>query len=381
MNPTKPSKPHPDFPLGPASCGKWCKKIGGRIYYFGCWARRVNGVLVAIEGDTSRDALKEYDERFGNGPQPEQTTVLVKHVLEDFRKFKLAQVANGELAQRSYTELVQTMDRLYERWGQRPVESLKPLDFAALRADLQKGRRKRWGLIRLKNEIGRVLYIFKFGEENVDNCPRAKFGTMFKKPTKAKIEDHLNGRGDRMMTPEQIRTLIQEASVPLRAMILLGINCGLGNHDCSALTLARLDLDKGWLDFPRPKTAAQRKSKLWPETVAALRAVIGVRTDGLVFQTSRGNPLIRVHETSRGDSISRFFKDLLRKTGLYRAGLSFYTLRSIFRTVADSVLDLTAIRLVMGHKDPGIDRFYRQRIGDERLVKVAEHVREWLFAE
>jgi hypothetical protein len=34
----------------------------------------------------------------------------------------------------------------------------------------------------------------------------------------------------------------------LRAMILLGVNSGLGNHDCALLPLSALDLDGGWLN-------------------------------------------------------------------------------------------------------------------------------------
>jgi hypothetical protein len=40
----------------------------------------------------------------------------------------------------------------------------------------------------------------------------------------------------------------------LRAMILLGINCGLGNSDCAGLSHSHLDLERGWLDYPRVKT-------------------------------------------------------------------------------------------------------------------------------
>jgi hypothetical protein len=59
----------------------------------------------------------------------------------------------------------------------------------------------------------------------------------------------------------------------------------------------------------------------------------------------------------------------------------FYLLRHTFRTVADEVRDTPAARLVMGHAGTTIDHTYRERIGDERLLAVTEHVRTWLFAK
>jgi integrase len=77
---------------------------------------------------------------------------------------------------------------------------------------------------------------------------------------------------------------------PLRASVLLALNCGFGNHDVAALPLAALDLKAEWVNFPRPKTGIARRCPLWPETTAALREVIEARpaTDSdLAFINSR----------------------------------------------------------------------------------------------
>jgi hypothetical protein len=33
----KPTKPNPSFPLTPHNNGQWCKKIRGKIRFFGIW--------------------------------------------------------------------------------------------------------------------------------------------------------------------------------------------------------------------------------------------------------------------------------------------------------------------------------------------------------
>ena len=38
MAKVKPAKPYPTFPLTPHPSGRWCKKIKGKLHYFGPWA-------------------------------------------------------------------------------------------------------------------------------------------------------------------------------------------------------------------------------------------------------------------------------------------------------------------------------------------------------
>jgi len=43
-NVIKPPKPYPDFPLTAHPNGQWCKKVRGRLHYFGPWSDP-NGAL------------------------------------------------------------------------------------------------------------------------------------------------------------------------------------------------------------------------------------------------------------------------------------------------------------------------------------------------
>ena len=64
-----------------------------------------------------------------------------------------------------------------------------------------------------------------------------------------------------------------------------------------------------------------------------------------------------------------------------RLGLSFYSLRHTFQTMAEGARDLAAVQSIMGHAPSGSDMSakYRERVDNERLQAVTEHVRKWLY--
>src|SRR5262249_41428276 len=174
------------------------------------------------------------------------------------------------------------------------------------------------------------------------------------------------------------------AGPQLKAMILLGINCGFGNTDCGTLPLSALDLEGGVIDYPRPKTGVPRRCPLWPETVAALKEALAKRPQpknadhtGLVFVTKYGLPWFK--ETST-NPVSQETAKLLKALHINgREGLGFYTLRHTFRTVADEAKDQPAADYIMGHTRDDMASVYRERISDARLKAVTDHVRGWLF--
>jgi integrase len=386
----RPKKPYPDFPLYPHPLGYWSKKIRGKILHFGRWGRVRNGKVERIEGETWKEALELYkaqadDLHAGRTPRANTDGLTVADLCNHFLTAKLRQREAGELGLRSFGEYKATTDRLVATFGNgRLVDDLAASDFEALRADMA----KTWGPVRLGAEIQKVRTVFKYGYEAGLIDKPFRFGPQFVKPSAGVMRRHRAKTGAKMLEAGEVRRLIAAAPVPVGAVILLGINAGFGNTDIAELPLSALDLDGGWISYPRPKTGIPRRCPLWPETVAALREALAhgptpraPEAAGRVFVNQRGAPLVCIRESNRTDGVSVQFGALLKRAGLHRAGIGFYTLRHVFRTVADAARDPVAIDLIMGHADPSVGGHYRERIDDSRLRAVAEHVRQWLFGE
>src|SRR5262249_15475675 len=229
-----------------------------------------------------------------------------------------------------------------------------------------------------------VRCLFKYASDTDLIDRPVKYGPDFKRPSKKTLRLHRAAQGPKLFTAEEIRRLLDAAGPPMKAMILLGINCGFGNADCGTLPLAAVDFDHGIIDFPRPKTGIPRRCPLWVETVEAIRAALACRPKpkhekhaGLVFSTQRG--LCWAKETN-DSPVSKETAKLLKALGINgRKGLGFYPLRHVFRTVAVEARDQPACDFIMGHEVPHMSSVYRETISDERLRAVAEHVRRWLF--
>jgi len=137
-----------------------------------------------------------------------------------------------------------------------------------------------------------------------------------------------------LFTADELRRILDAAGVPMRTMVLLGINCGFGNSDCGKMPSTALDLDGGWLDYPRPKTGIARRCPLWPETIGAIREALASRPDpkkedhaGLIFLTKYGLPWAKDTPDS---PISNEIRKLLDHLAI-EGHRNFYTLRHTFR--------------------------------------------------
>jgi integrase len=384
----KPAKPYPDFPLFPHAAGVWVKKIRGKLHYFGPW-------------DDPDGALKKYLEQkdalhAGRKPREDPEGFTVKELANRFLNAKQTLVDAGELSPRTWTDYKDACDEIVAAFSRgRLLADLGPDDFAALRNRMA----RKWGPHRLGKAIQCVRCAFKHADEAGLIDRPMRYGPGFKRPSKKTLRLDKAKKGPKLFTASEVHALVEgalvvgedgpklvQAGVQLRAMLLLGVNCALGNADVGNLPLSAVDLETGWLSYPRVKTGLPRKCPLWPETIAALREALAKRPEpkdpsdiGLFFVTKYGE---RWAKADNDNPVSKETRKLLDAIGINgRKGLGFYTLRHVFRTVADESKDQPAVDFIMGHEVVHMSSVYRETISDARLKAVAEHVRGWLFAE
>jgi integrase len=389
-------KPHPDYPLFHHASGRWAKKVRGSMKYFGKVADDPEGeTALQLWLDTKDDLIA------GRTPRPKSDELRVWELLDRFIVSKRSSVDSGELTQRAFGDYFATCERIIAAFGRnRAVADLGPDDFRTFRTSMAKGRSP----VTLANEIQRVRVVFNYGAKNLNAL--VSFGSEFNRPPKKVLRKNKREKGKRMIEAYELPKVIEAASIPLKAMILLGANAGLGNTDCARLTFSAVDLKTGWVDYARPKTEVQRRFPLWPETIAAIKAAIAERPKHksldlaeTVFITKRGaawgSVTFREAEPETGkkarivsdDPISKEFTKVLTKLGMKRPGLSFYALRHGFETMAGSMGDQQAVDAIMGHDNWSTASTYREESDDprirkrnnERLQAVIDYVHDLVF--
>jgi integrase len=387
---TTPQKPREDFPLFPHSRGYWAKKVRGKLHYFGKVADDPEGKAALTKWLDQKDDLLA-----GRTPRVASDGLTVRDLCNRFLTNRKGKMESGELSPISFADYHATCARIVKAFGgTRLVMDLDATDFEQFRRSMAKG----WSPVTLANEIQRVRVVFRYAEQNQLIPVAIRYGSEFKKPSRKVLRRERQTKGLRMFEALELRAILAKATAPLKAMILLGANCGLGNYDITCLPRAAIDIKLGWLDFPRPKTAIRRRCPLWPETVAAIQEAIESRPKpksadhaALLFITKYGQPwgtrtVSEPDKTGRvrknaDDPVCKEFNKLLTELKLKRPGLSFYGLRHTFETAGGDSRDQVAVDAIMGHTRDDMASVHRERIDDARLVAVTEHVRKWLFAE
>ncbi|PAY16653.1 hypothetical protein CKO51_25420 [Rhodopirellula sp. SM50] len=370
--PVKPEKPYPTFPLFSHASGKWAKKVRGRMHYFGEWADPEGALNEWL-------AVKDY---LIAGRDPKEAIGYdINDLVHDFLDSKQQQHRHGELTLAGLNDYQKAGQMIANFFGKaRLVATLDTPDFSRLRSNFPES----WAPATVNNQIARISAIFNFAydEGKVDRPIRK--GKNFKRVSRKRQRLERAKKPKRLFDAVELHRLIGAADFQLKAMILLGINCGYGNADCGRLEIPTIDFKRSWIEDLRQKTAVERAAWLWPETIQALQHAIDNRYSSApaslaerVFVTKRRQSWYK--ENGKSDPISVAFRKLTEKVGCRREGIGFYSLRHTFETIAGNSRDQIAVNYVMGHSDESMAQVYREGIDPKRIIAACSFVRRWFL--
>src|SRR5580692_10243488 len=193
------AKPYEGFPLTPHPSGRWCKKIRGKLHYFG----KLDDPNAALER-LNREWPYLSDGRI----PPEIDTgegCTVRLLCNTFLTSKQLKFETGELSPRSFKDYFNTCAILVDQFGRdRRVDDLRPDDFETLRKALTKTR----GLVALKNEINRCRIVLKYGfDQRLIDRP-VHFGQSFDRPSAKSLRKARHERGEKMCDVAELTRIL-----------------------------------------------------------------------------------------------------------------------------------------------------------------------------
>jgi len=343
------------FPLTLHKTGQYCKRIKGKLYYF---------------GTDKRQAMELYLERAvylhtGKAPKlrASQDRLSIKILCNLYLDYQESRAEIGEIKSRHVSDQILLLKDFVRFVGpNRTVSDISTIELQNYRKRLIKAKKSP---NTINNRIAAVksMYNWALDNEVIENAPRLK---AVKKVTLQKEEKST-------FTVSQVQKMLQNATPQMKAMIWLGLNCGFGCTDCAELKWKNIDLPNGRVDLPRGKTGINRNLPLWPETVRALNEV--PVSGELVFCTRKGNPWVKTkkgmgkdgkEKYKKTNNVSKEFSKLMKRTSLkMEKGVGFYTLRRTSATLTARSGDPFAVQRLLGHADLKMATTYVQDVSEQ----------------
>ncbi|HEX2953089.1 MAG TPA: tyrosine-type recombinase/integrase [Bacillota bacterium] len=341
------------FPLTLHATGQYCKKIRGKIYYFGKDKqeahRRYLEQAACLHSGTTTAKVVARDISFFN----------LCNLYIDSQKTRMAYV---EVSEKHFVNQVAIIKKIVEYIKPEvSVSSITILDLQNIKSSLIEKKASPHTINKFIT-ILKAVFNWAIDNEVIEKCPKLR---VLKKVPLTK-EDRA------VFTPNQIKTLLEKSSPQMKAMIMLGLNCGFGCTDCGELRWSSLDLDKRRVCFPRSKTGVGRNLPLWPETIDAIKG-LGKKSE-YVFLTRCGHPWVRtITKTKNGEphmvsdnAVSKVFKKLMDSTGIeFPKGTGFYTLRRTAATFLAKSKDPFAVKELLGHASLAMASVYVQSVNEQ----------------
>ncbi len=318
--------------------GQWCKKIRGKVYYFG-----TDKDEAAKRWNAEKDALHAGETPKSRGGKA--TIVELGNVFSADQRAKYEVTGKPGLRHIELCEM--TIKRLIAHLGNGFVAAdLSPMHFGKIKWELFKPiartkalRGKVFGRTVTKRapetvagDIRRIKVFLNWCYEN-EYTPKPRYGKNFATETEVAItKESIRKQGRKDLEAGDIRAIIEQAGINFKPLILLAINAGLGAGDIAAMEfddIADVDQEECWVDLARLKTGQPRRFVLWPETQHAINDYLQIRRapirthEHLVFLTGHGLPWVRGEGHHKHvDTSGSTFTKLRKAAGLSRG--SFY---------------------------------------------------------
>jgi integrase len=343
------------FPLTFHPTGQYCKKIKGKMYYFG--SDKKEAIQRYLDQATYLHGHQE------NLQKPTSDNMTLKQLCDMYLKYQYSKLQANDLTASHHNEQIGSLNKLMAFLGQNiDINNISTLDLQNYKRRIQKSH---VSVCRLNLHISIMKALFHWARKNdiLANIPNIDAISRGKIIHQERFT----------FNSEHITRLLSVADVKMRAMVWLGLNCGFGCTDCSELKWSDLDIVSARVKLARKKTGISRDLPLWPETVESLKRV--PKIGKLVFYTSRGNPyiqtLFKMDDNGDGkyatlNTITTNFSRLLKKLGFdVPKGTGFYTLRRTAATIAARSGDPFAVQRLLGHADLQMATRYVQDVSEQ----------------
>jgi integrase len=357
------------FPLTLHPTGQFCKKIKGKLYYFG------NERQAAYQKYLEQASYIHLNEGKSSSIENNLSIKTLCNLCLDYYE---SRVTSGEIKPRQFYDQTRLLKVFVKYCGSNtPIAEITTFQLQMYRKKMVKDKKSS---NTINNHISAVKAMFNWAQNNeiIASIPNLK---AIKKIASSKTDKQI-------FSETETKKLLGSANDNMKAMILLGLNCGFGCTDCSELMWKNVDFEHGRIHFARTKTGVNRNLPLWQETVDSLKKLPVV--NDFVFITGQGNKYVRVDKKMQSDgsvkmlhynSISSEFSRLLKETGLKtEKGVGFYTLRRTAATLAARSGDPFAVQRLLGHADLKMASVYVQDVS-EQTDRVINNIRKLIIPD
>lgn len=295
-------------------------------------------------GTDHDDAVEAYHrlalDRPRKKPTERSAPISAKQLANRFLATQSANWRNRDNTLRSYREWLR---RFLRDHPSLVAEDLTVERFAAWKLSLMD---RAYAAESINHYLGAVRAMYRFAEDVglVERAPRL---------ARVKNAPRSNGKAKPLYSPEQVKKLLDEADINMRAMILLALNCGFGPKDLGDLQWSHFDGNR--VGLARSKTGIGQTFYLWPETVQAVEIVRRERRQLIQrlarrgrIRSDKGRFLVTKYwETWNKNAIGGEFRKLCKEASVHCYG--FYRLRHCASTAMSLVATPHVQRKFMRH--------------------------------